>query len=115
MEEKKKQRFEYTTEEYKTERKRGNIFSVFGLILVVIAVSVFVFAHEVKVIPPNLAVRVCYVGFLFFGLVIVMNGLVMIQAANIRLERSMAENVNELGKLVDEVKEEAENAQSENK
>lgn len=114
MEDKKNpERLEYTVEEYKTERKKGKIFSVFGLILMVIAVSVFVLAHEVKVIPPNLAVRVCYSGFLFLGLVISMNGLVMIQTTNIKLERSMAENVNELGKLVDEVKEEMEKARKE--
>lgn len=39
-----------------------------------------------------------------------MNGLVMISAADIKLERSIEEDVNELGKLVDEVKEEAEKA-----
>lgn len=44
-----------------------------------------------------------------------MNGLVMISAANIKLERSIEEDVNELGKLVDEVKEETEKARKDNK
>lgn len=109
MEENKKpERLDYTKEEYKTERKRGAIFAIFGLILMVIALSVFVLIHEVKVLPPSLAGRVCYSGFLVFGIGIAMNGLVMISAADIKLERSIGEDVNELGKLVDEVKGEEE-------
>lgn len=111
MEENKKpERLDYTKEEYKTERKRGTIFAFLGLILMLIALSVFVLIHVVKVLPPSLAGRVCYSGFLVFGIGIAMNGLVMISAADIKLERSMAEDVNELGKLVDEVKEESEKA-----
>ena len=111
MEEKKNpERLDYTKEEYKTERKRGTIFAFLGLILVVIALSVFVLIHVVKVLPPSLAGRVCYSGFLVFGIGIAMNGLVMISVADIKLGRSIEEDVNELGKLVDEVKEEAEKA-----
>lgn len=106
LENKKPERLDYTKEEYKTERKRGTIFAIFGLILMAIALSVFVLIHVVKVLPPSFAGRVCYSAFLVFGIGIAMNGLVMISAADIKLERSMAEDVNELGKLVDEVKKE---------
>lgn len=84
----KTEKLEYTEDEFATERKRGKIFSILGLVLMVIALCVFVMVYETKIIPPNLAARVCYSGFLFLGMVIAMNGLVMIQAANIRLERS---------------------------
>ena len=85
------ERFEYTKEEYKTERKTGKNFLILGLVLMVIAVSAYVVACEVKVISPNLAVRVCYIGFLSFGLVIA----IWIDkdfSTNIRLERSAEEN-----------------------
>ena len=109
MEENKKpERLDYTKEEYKTERKRGTIFAIFVLILMVMALSVFVLIYIVKILPPSFAGRVFCSAFLVLGLGIAMNGLVMISAADIKLERSMAEDVNELGKLVDEVKEEAE-------
>jgi len=111
MEEKKNpERLEYTVEEYKTERKRGTIFAFWGLILMVMALSVFVLIYEAKILPPSFAGRVFCSAFLVLGLGIAMNGLVMISAANIKLERSIEEDVNELGKLVDEVKEEAEKA-----
>lgn len=111
MEEKKNPaRLEYTVEEYKTERKRGTIFAFLGLILMVMALSVFVLIYEAKILPPSFAGRVFCSAFLVLGLGIAMNGLVMISAANIKLERSIEEDVNELGKLVDEVKEEAEKA-----
>lgn len=111
MEEKKNpERLEYTVEEYKTERKRGTIFAFLGLILMVMALSVFVLIYEAKILLPSFAGRVFCSAFLVLGLGIAMNGLVMISAANIKLERSIEEDVNELGKLVDEVKEEAEKA-----
>lgn len=116
MEEKKNpERLEYTVEEYKTERKRGTIFAFLGLILMVMALSVFVLIYEAKILPPSFAGRVFCSAFLVLGLGIAMNGLVMISAANIKLERSIKEDVNELGKLVDEVKEETEKARKDNK
>lgn len=116
MEEKKNpERLEYTVEEYKTERKRGTIFAFLGLILMVMALSVFVLIYMVKILPPSFAGRVFCSAFLVLGLGIAMNGLVMISAANIKLERSIEEDVNELGKLVDEVKEETEKARKDNK
>lgn len=116
MEEKKNpERLDYTKEEYKTERKRGTIFAFLGLILMVMALSVFVLICVVKVLPPSFAGRVFCSAFLVLGLGIAMNGLVMISAADIKLERSIGEDVNELGKLVDEVKEETEKARKDNK
>lgn len=111
MEEKKNpERFDYTVEEYKTERERGTFLAFLGLFLMVIALSVFASIYVVKILPPSFAGRVFGSAFLVLGLGIAMNGLVMISAANIKLERSIEEDVNELGKLVDEVKEEAEKA-----
>lgn len=116
MEDKKNpERLEYTKEEYKTERKRGTIFAFLGLILMVMALSVFVLIYMVKILPPSFSGRVFCSAFLVLGLGIAMNGLVMISAANIKLERSIEEDVNELGKLVDEVKEETEKARKDNK
>ncbi len=116
MEEKKNpERFDYTVEEYKTERESGTFLAFLGLFLMVIALSVFASIYVVKILPPSFAGRVFGSAFLVFGLGIAFDGLVMISAANIKLERSIKEDVNELGKLVDEVKEETEKARKDNK
>ena len=110
MEDKKNpERLEYTKEEYKTERKRGTIFAFLGLILMVMALSVFVLIYEAKILPPSFAGRVFCSAFLVLGLGIAMNGLVMISAANIKLERSIEEEDNHHGKLDHQLKQEAEN------
>lgn len=100
--------------EYETERESGTFLAFLGLFLIVIALSVFALIY-VKILPPSFAGRVFGSAFLVFGLGIAFDGAVMISVANIKLEKSMEEDVNELGKLVDEVKGEVEKAQSENK
>lgn len=109
MEEKKKpERLEYTIEEYKTERKRGKRFLILGLVIIAVAVLGFAIGYETKIIPLKRLVYWDWFGFVMPGMIIAMNGFVMILAANIKLERSIGEDVNELGELVDAVKKEVE-------